>query len=230
MANKWLLGQPVQTDETNNEWFLGQPYVIRTYVGIVQVLTGTITVQSAVSGAILVSKRVTGTIVVQSSVTGDLSCSRLLISTITNVSTISGKLATVGNFSNYVEDELLDHITGKTSFDKPTVYVGLCTDSPGEAGTGAAANEVANSHNYARVATIADTWNAASGGSIDNAEDITFPEASGSWGPVNYYALFDSGIYGEGNMLIHDVLDNPVNVIAGHSVQFAAGELVLTLS
>jgi hypothetical protein len=28
MADEWILGQPVETDETNEEWALGQPRVV----------------------------------------------------------------------------------------------------------------------------------------------------------------------------------------------------------
>ena len=49
-----------------------------------------------------------------------------------------------GTFSDYTENELLDHIMGVGSLTMPTVYVALCTGDPTDAGTGASMNEVAD--------------------------------------------------------------------------------------
>ena len=134
----------------------------------------------------------------------------------------------MGSFSDYTENKFLDHITGKTAFPKPTAYVGLCTADPTDAGTGASCNEVTDANAYARVATAGADWAAASGGASSNANDITFPEATGSWGTVTHFALFDSGTYGEGNMLAHGSLTPSKTVTTGDTPKFAPGELDLT--
>jgi len=134
-----------------------------------------------------------------------------------------------GSFSNYAELKILDHITGKTSFTKPTCYVALCTGNPGEAGTGASMSEVADANNYARVTTAGADWNAAATGAVDNANAIIFLEASGSWGTVSHFALLDSGTYGVGNILAYGTLDSSKAVGAGDTPTFAAGALDITL-
>jgi len=136
-----------------------------------------------------------------------------------------------GSFSDYLEDAVLDHITGKSALGFPTdVYVALCTADPTDAGTGASMNEVTNANDYARV-TMADTdWDASSGGATANATAITFTEASGSWGTVSHFAVLDSGTHGAGNMLFHGDLTASKAVADGDTVSFAIGDLDVTLT
>ncbi len=137
----------------------------------------------------------------------------------------------MGSFSDYSEDMILDHIVGKTSFTMPTtVAVSLCTADPTDAGTGASQNEVSNTNSYARTDTAPGDWAAASGGAISNGNDITFPEASGSWGTVSHFALNDSASYGAGNMLAHSILGASKAIGNGDTPKFAAGDLDITLS
>jgi len=135
----------------------------------------------------------------------------------------------MGSLSNYLENELLDHIVGKGSYTMPTAFIALCTADPTDAGTGASMNEVANSGAYHRQETSASDWNAASGGEIDNANQITFPEATASWGTVTHFAIVDSGSYGQGNMLAHGSLATARDVKSGDTLYFDAGDLSLTL-
>lgn len=139
------------------------------------------------------------------------------------------KLLDAVAFSNFAENAILDHITGRTSFTMPTVYIGLCTADPGEAATGASCHELPNTDGYARVATSESDWNAASSGSIDNANAFTFPVSTGDWGAITHYVLLDSGTYGEGNVITYDKLDVARTVISGEIVNFAAGSLTLEL-
>lgn len=130
----------------------------------------------------------------------------------------------MGSFSNYAENKILDHIVGKASFTMPTVYVALFVGDPTDAGTGGA--EVSGT-SYARVATSDTDWASASGGAIANAAAITFPEAGGSWGTVDYFALFDAE--SSGNMLAHGQLSVSKAITTGDTPSFAIGDLDITL-
>lgn len=127
-----------------------------------------------------------------------------------------------GSFSDYAENKIVDHLTGKTSFTKPTAYIALFTAAPTDAGGG---TEVAGS-NYARVATAASDWNAASGGAATNAADITFPTPSGSWGTVTHFAAFDASTVG--NMLWWGDLATSKSPGSGDPVKFPAGQLTVS--
>jgi hypothetical protein len=129
-----------------------------------------------------------------------------------------------GSFSNYLENEVLDHVFGKGSYTPPTIYVGLSTADPGEDGSGIAEP---SGGSYARVQTSASDWNTASGGAIDNANDITFPEATASWGPIAYFFLIDSD--SGGNVLGYGALSSSKAIGSGDTAKFAAGDLDVTL-
>lgn len=134
-----------------------------------------------------------------------------------------------GSASNYAENKFLDHLTGKTAFAKPTAFIGLCTADPTDAGTGASCNECADSGSYARVETAGADWAAAAAGATSNAQIITFPEATGSWGTATHFALFDSGTHGAGNMLAHAPLSVEKGITTGDTPKFAVGELDMTM-
>lgn len=131
----------------------------------------------------------------------------------------------MGSFADYWENEILDHLFGKGVYNPPTIYVGLSTADPLDNGSGLA-EPIGN--NYSRVATIGDDWNAAAGGALDNANDIIFPEASGDWGTLTHFAIFD--VESEGNMLAHGSI-SPTKVISnGETFKFAAGDLDVILN
>lgn len=130
----------------------------------------------------------------------------------------------MGSLSDYTEDKVLDHITGKSSYTMPTVYVALSTADPTDDGTGIAEP---SGNGYARVTTSAATWNSASGGSTSNATEIAFPTASGSWGTITHFALYDAST--AGNMLAHGSLAESKAISANQIPAFAIGALEVTL-
>ena len=93
------------------------------------------------------------------------------------------------SFSDYWENEILDHVFGKGVYTPVAhIFVALSTADPLDTCAGLA--EPIGSA-YARVSTAPANWDAASGGALDNGADITFPEASGAWGTISHFALFD---------------------------------------
>jgi hypothetical protein len=130
----------------------------------------------------------------------------------------------MGSFSDYWENEILDHVFGKGSYAPPTIYVALSTADPTDDGSGMAEP---SGNGYARVQTQASDWNAASSGSLDNANDITLPEATGNWGTISYFALFDAA--SGGNMLAHGALSESKSIGTGDTAKFAAGDLDVSL-
>jgi hypothetical protein len=134
----------------------------------------------------------------------------------------------MGSFSDFLENELLDHLFNTGAYTPPTIYVGLCTADPTDAGTGANCNEVANSGSYARVAH--SSWDAAASRLTENTGTITFPEATGSWGTVTHYAIFDSVTYGAGNMLAHGALNDPKSIVSGNTASIADGKIEISFS
>ena len=128
------------------------------------------------------------------------------------------------SFANFWENEILDHVMGKGAYTPPTIYVGLSTADPLDDASGLAEP---SGGAYARVTTAAGDWNAAAAGVIDNANILTFPTATGSWGTVTHFALFDAA--SGGNMLAHGALTASKAISSGDTPKFAAGDLEVTL-
>ncbi len=122
--------------------------------------------------------------------------------------------------SDYLENEILDHILGTGAYTMPTtVYVGLSTGSFNDDNSG---TELSGS-GYARQ-TIA--FNAASSGTADNSGAVDFPAATGSWGTVSHFGLFDAST--GGNLLIHGALTASKAVATGDILRVAAGDMDIT--
>ena len=130
----------------------------------------------------------------------------------------------MGSFADYWENKILDHIFGKGSYTPPTIYVGLSTADPQDDASGLAEP---SGNGYARVETEASDWNAAASGALDNANLIEFPAATGNWGTITHFALFDAA--SGGNMLAHGALSEAKAVVASNIPQFSPGELDVSL-
>jgi len=130
----------------------------------------------------------------------------------------------MGGFSDYWENKILDHIFGKGSYTPPTIYVGLSTADPIDDGSGLA-EPIGNA--YARAQTSASDWNASSNGSLDNGSDITFSQATGSWGTITHFTLFDAAT--AGNMLAHGALSQSKSIGESDTARFEAGDLDISL-
>ncbi|KKN28894.1 hypothetical protein LCGC14_0849470 [marine sediment metagenome] len=136
------------------------------------------------------------------------------------------------SFSNTYENVVLDHLFRKGTLLTPmaTISVGLCTASPGEGGTSANCNEVANSNNYRRVVTTATVWNTAVAGQISNLQEIVFLGATGNWGTVTHVALFTSNTYGLGSLIAFGALAVSQYITISYTTLFESGALIFTLN
>lgn len=128
--------------------------------------------------------------------------------------------------SDFLENELLDHVLGAAAYTAPaTVYVGIFTAAPTDAGGG---TEVTGG-SYARVAVTNDStnWPAASGGAKSNGTAITFPSPSANWGVVVAFGIFDAA--SAGNLLYWGLISPNKTVNNGDPApSFAVGALDVT--
>ncbi len=99
-----------------------------------------------------------------------------------------------------------------------TVYLGLYVGDPEGAGTEVSGN------NYARAAV---TFAAAASRAKASDADATFPTPSGSWGTVDYLAVFEADTGGT------PILGGPATasktIGSGDTVKASAGNLVLSI-
>ena len=130
----------------------------------------------------------------------------------------------MAEFSNYLENALINAVLRNTSYTSPTtVYVSLYTSDPTDADTG---TEVSTSGtSYARTAV---TFGAPSNGVTTNSADVTFPTATASFGTVTHIGIHDAST--GGNLLFHTPLDTSKTIDSGDIFKITAGNLSVTLA
>ena len=122
----------------------------------------------------------------------------------------------------YLENALLNEVLRATAYTPPaTVYIALFTATPGPAGGG---TEVAGNA-YARQSA---SFSAPTNGSLTNSADVTFPQATGAWGTISYFGIFDDPA--AGNLLYYGSLTASKTIASGDQLKFAAGGITVTES
>ncbi|MBN1508735.1 MAG: hypothetical protein JW955_17940 [Sedimentisphaerales bacterium] len=128
-------------------------------------------------------------------------------------------------FSDYWENEVLDHLFDKGVYAPPTIYVALSCADPGDAGAGAAEP---SGGSYARLETTGADWMGTGTGAIRNADALEFAPACACWGTITHFALYDAVV--GGHLLASGPLASPALVEAGDAVRFPPGDLEVTLN
>jgi hypothetical protein len=139
--------------------------------------------------------------------------------------------------SNYLENRIIDWLLRGQAFTPPaTVYVGLHTAAPNDAGGG---TEV-SAGSYARVAVASSlaswagtqsagstTASSGTGGTTSNNGAIAFPAPAEGWGTVTHYGVYDAS--SGGNLLFYAALGANRTINAGDTVSFPAGQLTFQI-
>ena len=130
----------------------------------------------------------------------------------------------MSGFSDYWENEILDHLFDKGVYTPPTIYVALSTADPRDDGAGACEP---TGGSYTRVETSNADWASASGGAISNANAIEFPQATANWDTITHFALYDAAV--GGHLLACGPLSSAKTVAVGDLVRVPVGNLTVTL-
>lgn len=126
----------------------------------------------------------------------------------------------MADFSDYLENELLDHVFGGAAFSAPSaVYLGLFTAAPSDAGGG---TEVSTG-GYARQEI---TFGTASGGTISNTAAVEFTASGANFGTVTHVGIFDAST--SGNLLAWQAITN-VTINDGDTLNFPIGDIDVSL-
>jgi hypothetical protein len=126
----------------------------------------------------------------------------------------------MGSLSNFAENELMDHICNAAYTPAATVYVGMGTSADDTGLTGEPSG-----NNYARE-TIA--FSAASSRNVTQNGLITFNQATGSWGTMASYGIFDA--VSAGNMLGWGDFNVAKPVVSGNTPSIADAEIVISIA
>lgn len=124
-------------------------------------------------------------------------------------------------FTNYLEDKLVDHITGDAAYTAPTsIDLALYTVAPEETGGG---TEVASANGYAREEV---TFGSSSGGLAANTGAINFAASGGNWGTIVASALVDNS----SNILAYKAMSPAVVVNDTDELDFDIGSIQLSVA
>lgn len=140
--------------------------------------------------------------------------------------------------SDYLENKLVDQLfRGQTAPTTTTLYVGLLTSAPSDAGGG---TEVSG-NGYSRVAVTSSlanwagtqsagstTASSGTGGQTSNNAAITFPTPTATWGTVTHFAIYDAAT--GGNPLFYGALTISKTVNQSDTVSFPSGSLTVTFA
>jgi hypothetical protein len=122
----------------------------------------------------------------------------------------------MANATNYLENEILDHILGTGAFTMPTqVYIKLHIGDPGEDATGNPAGETTRQ---------AADWSVASGGTAALSATVTWTSVSNSE-TYSHFSAWDAST--AGNPLFYGALDSGVAVTAGGTFNLTACPVTL---
>jgi len=121
--------------------------------------------------------------------------------------------------TNYLANKILEHITGKTTYTKPTnTFAGLFTADPTSAGITSGKEVSGGGYTREQVA-----WSTAASGLIENTALIEFDNMPAS--EIKYWGIFDA--VSGGNLLEYYAIEVPYKVPAGEDVTIDAGNLIL---
>jgi hypothetical protein len=122
--------------------------------------------------------------------------------------------------SDYAENKVLDVLGANATFTAPSnVYLGLSTGSLGDDNSG---TELTG-NNYSRVSV---SFGAAASGTMSNDAAIEFAAATGSWGSVSHWGLYDAA--SSGNLLVHGSFTTAKTIASGDVLKIATGDLDIT--
>lgn len=140
--------------------------------------------------------------------------------------------------SDYLENKLIDQLfRGQAAPGTSTLYVGLLTAAPSDAGGG---TEVSGGA-YARVAVTSSlanwagtqsagstTVSSGTGGQTSNNTSITFPTPTAGWSTVTHFGIYDAA--SGGNLLFWGALTIAKTINQADTVTFPAASLSITFA
>jgi hypothetical protein len=133
----------------------------------------------------------------------------------------------MSNLSDFGERKFIDYALRRQARPASTYYLGLSTGAfdEGDSASSAYAREPSG-NGYARRAI---TFGIASNRTISNSSSIIFPQATGQWGTITHWAIFD-GPGSTANLVAQGSLTGSINVDSGVTFTIAVGDLDITLS
>ena len=132
----------------------------------------------------------------------------------------------MGSFSDYLENELLDHVFKTGAYVQETnLYVALLTSTPDDADTGITLPGELSGGGYVRIKC--NTWDLAAAGATENSQTVTFAQATADQGTVTHFAICNATT--NGACIGWGALSASRVISSGDTASFATGDLDVTL-
>ncbi len=132
------------------------------------------------------------------------------------------------SFTDYAEAKVLNHLFGATTYTpSSTLYVALSNGTPTNDAGGGFSEPSGNAYARVSVANNKTTWTTASNGALENAINIEFPQATGPWGTIGYFGIYDAPT--GGNLIGSGSLVLAKTIVSGDTPSFGSGALDITL-
>lgn len=122
----------------------------------------------------------------------------------------------MGSISDFLENELLDHVFNAAYTPAATVYLALHTADPTDDGSGAEAD-------YTSYARAAITFGAASSRRVTQSATVTFPASTGGSNTITHWSVWDAS--SSGNPLAHGAFAASKVIVSGNTPSVASGEV-----
>lgn len=124
------------------------------------------------------------------------------------------------------EDRILDAIFGAQALSVPANFeLALSTSAPNDDGTNVTEP---TGNGYARITGLANnltTWLAAASGQKVNDILFQFPAATGPWGTITHWVLYDQAT---ADYVISGVVSPPKTIDDGDIFKFLVGDILIT--
>lgn len=133
-------------------------------------------------------------------------------------------------FTTYFDNKALGYLFGQTAFTLGTIHFALHNGVSAPTGDGSNFQEP-SSGAYGRVSytnNAAGWTNPPTTKQTQNKVAIQFPTATGSWGTVTHFGIYDAG--SAGNLLAWALLAASKTIGTGDTASFAIDALTITLT
>ncbi len=134
-----------------------------------------------------------------------------------------------GGISDFLANSrTLDNMIGGTPLAPPTTFfVGLSTTAPNSDGTNVT-EPVGGAYARVGVTSVTTEWDVASNGGTANTNNITFAQATGSWGTLTHWVIYDAST--AGNLYYFAPLGASQAVVSGDQVKFLPQALTISVT
>ena len=128
------------------------------------------------------------------------------------------------SFSNYLENEVLDHVFGGNAYSAPsTIYLSLHTADPGEDASGGSEISTVGSAYVRKSASFS-----VSGNTATTSAAVEWDQATSNWGTISHVGVWDASA--SGNMMAYSSLTESQTVNSGDVIRINSGQLTITLN